>query len=355
VSYNAVMPPRPRVARFGRGTELSPPNAFERLRSEPDPDVPMEYGPPTVFHKDRSKSILSLNDGSDTPYRTMLNPYRGCEHGCVYCYARPYHERLGFSAGLDFESKIVVKEGAPRLLRDALSSSRWKPRPIALSGATDCYQPAERRWRLTRGCLEVFAETRNPVSIITKNFLVTRDIDLLRDLTRRKAAVVTLSLTTLDEDLARVLEPRASRPSHRLAAIEALAKAGIPTGILIAPVLPSLTDHEMPKILQAAVDAGAAFAGYSMLRLPGAVRPIFEGWLEVQFPDRKEKVLHKLEAESCVGERRAGGGIFSKTVEGLFEAGRRKAGLSTQWPTLSTASFRRPSGNQLTLSLPADD
>jgi DNA repair photolyase len=284
-----------------------------------------------------------------------MNPYRGCEHGCVYCYARPYHERLGFSAGLDFECKIVVKENAPRLLREALSSPRWKPRPIMLSSATDCYQPAERRWRLTRGCLEVFAETKNPVSIITKNFLVTRDIDLLRDLARRKAAEVTLSLTTLDEDLARILEPRASRPSQRLAAIEALAKAGIPTGILIAPVLPSLTDHEMPKILQAAADAGARFAGYDMLRLPGAVRAIFEHWLEVQFPDRKAKVLHRLETESCVGERRAGGGIFSKMVDGLFEAGRRKVGLSNRGPELSIASFHRPSGNQLDLNLRAEE
>ena len=223
-----------------------------------------------------------------------LNPYRGCEHGCIYCYARPTHEYLGLSAGLDFETKILVKHDAPELLRRELASPRWEPRVLALSGVTDPYQPVERRLRLTRRCLEVMAEFRQAVAIVTKNRLVTRDIDLLAGLARHQAAGVWLSITTLDAELAGQLEPRTSRPEGKLAAIRALADAGIPTGVMIAPVIPGLTEHEMPAILEAAARAGAQFACYVMLRLPMAVSGLFEDWLDRHRPAAKEKILGRI-------------------------------------------------------------
>ena len=226
----------------------------------------------TQFFKDHSKTVIARNDSPDVGFSASLNPYRGCEHGCIYCYARPTHEYLGFSAGLDFESKIMVKEDAPELLRAELLSPKWQPQVIFMSGVTDCYQPVERKLKLTRRCLEVLAEFRNPVFIITKNRLVTRDIDLLSELARHQAAAVWLSITTLDPELRKVMEPRTSPPAARLAAIRELAQAGIPVGVNVAPVIPGLTDHEMPAILQAAAEAGATAAGYTVVRLPYARR-----------------------------------------------------------------------------------
>ncbi len=347
--------PKPQVSKFGRGTDARPPNRFERLTIEPDPEVPPEEGagPATEFLKDKTKSIITSNDSPDIPFEASLNPYRGCEHGCIYCYARPYHEYLGFSSGLDFETKIVVKEDAPRLLREELSSRRWKPKALAMSGVTDCYQPAERRLKVTRGCLEVLAEFRNPVGVITKNFLVTRDLDLFQALARYDAVAVFLTVTTLDEGLSRVLEPRASRPSHRLAAVEKLAKAGIPVGVMVAPVIPAITDHEMPRVLKAAADAGAR---YTVMRLPYAVKDIFSGWLERHFPDRKKKVLHRIEElrggrlnDPRFGSRMTGEGLFAGQIQRLFEEGRRKAGFTERGPALSTGHFRRSGGKQLAL------
>ncbi|HWF18874.1 MAG TPA: PA0069 family radical SAM protein, partial [Verrucomicrobiae bacterium] len=259
-----------------RGASENLPNRFEKIHLERDEDWNPDEDvlPQTQFLRDHSSTIIATNDSPDVGFEASVNPYRGCEHGCIYCYARPTHEYLGFSAGLDFETRIMVKDRAPELLRAELSSPKWKPKTISISGVTDCYQPVERKLKLTRGCLQVLAEFRNPVGIVTKNHLVTRDIDVLSELARYNCSVVFVSVTTLDTDLRKVMEPRTSPPASRLAAIEALANAGIPVGVMVAPVVPGLTDHEMPNILAAAVKAGAKFAGYVTLRLPYAVAPL---------------------------------------------------------------------------------
>jgi DNA repair photolyase len=339
-----------------RGAASNPPNRFETLFLERDADWDPEEEPlpRTQFFKDRTTTIISRNDSPDVGFETSVNPYRGCEHGCIYCYARPFHEYLGFSSGLDFESKIMVKEDAPKLLRKELSSPKWKPQLIALSGVTDCYQPVERKLKLTRGCLEVLAEFRNPVTVVTKNFLVTRDIDYLSDLAGYEAAAVYISLTTLDSELRKVMEPRTSPPAARLAAISALSKAGIPVGVLLAPVIPGLTDHEIPQLLEAAAKAGAREAGYIILRLPHAVAPLFEQWLQAHFPDKKDKVLNRMRGmrggklnDPEFGKRMRGEGIFAEQIAQLFDVARRKAGLTERMPELSTKAFRRPAGMQM--------
>jgi DNA repair photolyase len=341
-----------------RGAAENPPNRFEKIHLERDEDWNPEEDPlpRTQFLKDSSKSIIAYNDSPDIGFEASVNPYRGCEHGCIYCYARPFHEYLGFSSGLDFESKIMVKENAPKLLREELSSPKWKPQVIAMSGVTDCYQPIERKLKLTRGCLEVLAEFRNPVGIVTKNFLVTRDIDLLAELARHNAAAVYISITTLDTELRKIMEPRTSPPAARLEAIRRLAEAGVHVGVLMAPIIPGLTDHEIPAVLEAAAKAGAKSAGHVTLRLPHAVAPLFEQWLQTHFPDRKEKVLNRLRAmrggklyDSQFGQRMRGEGIFADQIDQLFEVARRKAGIAERGGNLSTEAFRRPGGAQLQL------
>ena len=342
----------------GRGAADNPPNRFERIQLERDADWNPEDDPlpRTQFFKDRSQTIIATNESPDVGFEASINPYRGCEHGCSYCYARPFHEYLGFSSGLDFETKIMVKEDAPKLLRAALSSPKWQPKTLAMSGVTDPYQPVERRFKLTRGCLEVLAEFRNPVSIVTKNQLVARDADLLGKLARFNAAAVFLSLPTLDAQLRKVMEPRTSTPAARLATITALAQAGVPVGVLVAPVIPGLTDHELPAVLKAAAKAGAKFASFIVLRLPHAVAPMFDQWLATHFPDRKEKVLNRLRAlrngrlsDARFGKRMRGEGVFAEQIETLFDVARRKAGLAEHGPELSTAAFRRPGGGQMPL------
>jgi len=280
----------------GRGATVNPKHRFESIERVPEPpqDSDDTSSPQTQFFADSSKSIVAYNDSPDVGFDASVNPYRGCEHGCVYCYARPSHEYLGFSAGLDFETKIMVKEDAAELLRQELSSRAWKPQLVALSGNTDCYQPVEKQKRLTRRCLEVLLEFRNPVVIITKNHLVTRDIDILAELARYDCIGVTLSLTTLDHKLSSLLEPRASRPARRLAAIKALADGGVPVGYLQAPMIPGLTDSEAPAIALAAAKAGATFSGYVALRLPFAVKALFEQWLNQHYPDKKQKILNRV-------------------------------------------------------------
>jgi DNA repair photolyase len=345
-----------------RGTGLRLPNRFERLALEPDPDSDLdpaeEPSPATQFLRDLSVSVISRNDSPDIPFQVSLNPYRGCEHGCIYCYARPTHEYLGFSSGLDFETRILVKERAPELLRAALSARSWVPQWMALSGVTDPYQPIERRLRLTRRCLEVLAEFRQPVGIITKNALVSRDADVLADLARDRAARVSISLTSLDPALRRVLEPRTSPPAARLAAIRALREAGVPVGVMVAPVIPGLNDHEIPSILQAAKEAGAQSAGYTIVRLPYGVKELFQDWLGRHFPDRKEKVLHQIESirggrlnDPRFGSRMRGEGVFAEHIARLFAASSSRHGLNVPIPELSTAAFRRPGGQQLNLGL----
>jgi DNA repair photolyase len=342
----------------GRGSAENPPNRFEHTAYERDVEwnEPDDPAPKTQFYRDASASIITRNDSPDVGFEASINPYRGCEHGCIYCYARPYHEYLGFSAGLDFETKIVVKENAPELLRRELSSPKWKPQPLAMSGVTDPYQPIERRLQLTRQCLQVLVEFRNPVAIITKNLLVTRDIDLLADLARDSAAAVFLSVTTLDADLARIMEPRTAQPAARLRAIKELTNAGVPVGVMVAPVIPGLTDHELPAIVKAAADAGARFAGMVPVRLPYAVADLFQQWLERHLPERKDKVLAQIRAirngelnDSDFASRMTGQGMFAQQMAKMFAVACRRAGFPERGPHLSTAAFRRPSGAQMEL------
>jgi DNA repair photolyase len=347
--------------RRGRGSVSNPTGRFERLSyDDADPDVvqadesedePRDLR--TQYYRDASRSIVARNESPDVGFEASVNPYRGCLHGCAYCYARPTHEYFGLSAGLDFETKIFVKENAPELLRAELSSPSWKPTPLALSGVTDPYQPIERRLRLTRRVLEVLAEFRHPVIVVTKNHLVTRDVDLLAALAEHRAASVFVSVTTLDPALARVMEPRTSSPERRLDAISVLARAGVPVGVLIAPVIPALTDSEMPRIMERAAQAGARHVGYVLLRLPHGVKSLFEEWLAAHYPDRKEKILGRVRAlrggrlyQPQFGERMSGTGVFAQQIAALFEASRKKHGLARGGAAPSTAAFRRPGASQ---------
>jgi DNA repair photolyase len=306
-------------------------------------------GPRTEFLRDSTRTVLTRNDSPDVGFEYSVNPYRGCEHGCIYCYARPTHEYLGFSAGLDFESRILVKTDAPELLRRELSAPSWTPQPVALSGVTDPYQPVERRLRLSRGCLEVLAEFRNPAAIVTKSRLVARDADVLAAMASWGGAAVWISLTTLDPALAHRMEPRASTPRDRIAAIRTLAEQGIPVGVMVAPVIPGLTDHEIPSILREAARAGARFAGWTMLRLPHGVAALFEDWLEREFPGRKGKVLARIRDvrggrlnDPRFGTRMSGEGAYAQHVAQVFDVARRRCGLADEGPDLRTSAFRVP-------------
>ena len=356
--YRPVIEEQPQSSEpiRGRGASWSPANRFEKLHVDLtdvdfvdiDPNEEEKPRRATQYFRDASKTIISRNNSPDVGFETSLNPYRGCEHGCIYCYARPTHEYLGFSAGLDFESKIMVKLDAPELLRAELESPRWKPQVLVMSGVTDPYQPVERTLRITRGCLEVLAKFRNPVAIITKNRLVARDVDILSELANHNAAAVNISVTSLDPNLQRVLEPRTSPPAARLEAVEKLRSAGVPAGVMVAPIIPGLTDHEVPKILEACAKSGAQFAGYTIVRLPWAVAPLFEHWLEEHFPERKEKILGRIRDlrgndrlnNSQWHTRMTGEGVFAEQIASLFEIARRRAGIGER-PKLSTASFRK--------------
>jgi len=349
--------PPPSPAIHGRGASWSPANRFEKLHVDLgdadlvqiDPtDVEERPRRATQFFRDGTKTIIARNNSPDVGFETSVNPYRGCEHGCIYCFARPTHEYLGLSAGLDFESKIMVKTDAPKLLEEELSSPKWESQVLVMSGVTDPYQPVERKLRITRGCLEVLARFRNPVAIITKNRLVTRDVDLLGELASYQASAVNVSVTSLDPDLQRVLEPRTSSPQARLEAVSMLRSAGIPVGVMVAPIIPGLTDHEVPKILEACAKAGAQFAGYTIVRLPWAIAPLFERWLDEHFPEKKEKVLQRIRDirggaklnDARWSSRIKGEGIYADQIRSMFEVGCRRAGMNER-PKLSTASFRR--------------
>lgn len=335
----------------GRGAGSDTPNRFERLHVEPTPEE-MADAPgarSTTYFREFTRTVLTRNRSPDVGFDWSLNPYRGCEHGCVYCYARPTHEYLGFSAGLDFESRILVKEDAPRLLEEALARPGWEAVPLIMSGVTDPYQPVERRLEITRRCLAVLSRCLHPVSLITKSRMVTRDQDHLSRLAQKEAVHVTLSITTLDRRLQRALEPRASPPEHRLDAIRRLSAAGIPVGVNVAPVIPGLTDHELPRILQEAVGAGARWAGYVVLRLPGAVRPLFLEWLRSHLPDRSGKVESRLRSlrggdlyDATFGTRMKGEGPFGEQIQGLFSVARSRLGLMGRPPHLATHHFQRP-------------
>jgi DNA repair photolyase len=344
----------PASALHGRGASGNTANRFEKLHVEldpfdPDPEDEEPVAAKTQFFRDHTRTIIAQNDSPDVGFERSLNPYRGCEHGCIYCFARPSHEYLGFSAGLDFETKIMVKADAPELLEAELSSPKWKPQVVVMSGVTDPYQPVERRLGLTRRCLEVLAKFRNPVEMITKNRLVTRDIDILSELASHSAVAINISVTSLDVNLQRILEPRTSVPAARLDAIAQLSAANIPVGVMVAPIIPGLTDHEIPAILQACGKAGAKFAGYTIIRLPWAVAPLFERWLDEHFPDRKAKILGRIRSirggerlnDPRWKSRIVGEGIFAEQVASMFEVSCRRAGIGLR-VQLSTAAFRRP-------------
>ena len=340
---------RPNWVR-GRGSAHNLTNRFERLEYDDfADDLAIPGRPRTEFFVDRSRTALASNDSPDVGFSRSVNPYRGCEHGCAYCYARPTHEYLGLSAGLDFESKIMVKPDVPRLLRKELAADRWKPQPVGLSGVTDPYQPIERKMQLTRQCLEVLEDFRNPAVIITKNRLVARDIDILQKMAAKSCVSVFVSVTTLDLELNRVLEPRTSSPEQRLKTIEQLSDAGIPVGTLVAPIIPGLTDHEIPKIIEAVTQAGARYAGKIILRLPLAVAPLFQHWLDEHYPLRKEKILNRLRSmrggalyDARYGSRMRGEGPFADQIEALFKVACQKYGIAGAHAPLSTEHFRRP-------------
>lgn len=311
-----------------------------------------EFTLKTKFFEDSTKTIVSSNDSPDLGFGYSLNSYRGCEHGCAYCYARPTHEYLGYSAGLDFESKIFVKMKAPELLREKFMSKSWKGDSIFMSGITDCYQPIERKLQLTRQCLEVFNEFNNPVSIVTKNSLVTRDVDILSELAKKNLVSVTLSITTLDFELSRKLEPRTSTPQAKLEAIQVLSRAGIPVGVNVAPTIPGLTDHEMPRILEVATEHGATHAGFVILRLPYSVKDIFVEWIKTNYPEKSEKVINYIKEmrggklyDSDFRTRMSGQGEKAASIANVFEVFTKKYGLN-QRKRGPRAEFKRPS-NQL--------
>jgi DNA repair photolyase len=340
-------------SRFARLDYLEDPEHAEQVAGDPEQEPALVE---THYYDDPSRSILATNDSPDVPFDVSLNPYRGCLHGCIYCFARPTHEYLDFSAGLDFETRILVKRDAPLLLRRALESPRWRPQVVGLGAVTDAYQPVEQRLGLTRRCLEVFAELRNPVSIVTKSALVVRDVDLLADLARDEAAAVFVSVTTLDASLARIMEPRAAPPRRRLATLRSLARAGVPVGAMIAPVIPALNDHEIPALVEAVARAGARSARMLMLRLPHGLGPLFESWLERHFPERRAKVLGRIRAmrggrlnDPRFHQRMRGSGTFAEQTRALFELARRRAGLPRDGPRLSAAAFRRRRDPQLGL------
>jgi DNA repair photolyase len=337
----------------GRGSHLNPPNRFEKTYTEPDGDFldseEEEETAPTEYLPDHSRTLVTENNSPDIPFRFSINPYRGCAHGCSYCYARPSHEYLGLNAGLDFERKIFVKEDAPGLFRDFLARGDWVAEVIALSGVTDPYQPAERRFRLTRGCLEVAAEAGQPMSIITKNALVVRDLDLLAPMAADRLVHVNISVTTLDAELARSMEPRTSTPSARLQAITTLAAAGVPVRVLVAPVIPGLNDSEIPAILAAAKEAGATAAGHQMLRLPLTVAPVFREWLERERPDQLCRVESRIRSvrdgklnDANFGTRMTGTGEVARQINALFRLFARRHGLDGGLPAYNCNRFRPP-------------
>ncbi len=302
------------------------------------------------------KSILNKVDSPDVGIAWSVNPYQGCEHGCAYCYARPTHEYWGYGAGLDFERTVLVKRQAPELLRKALRHPKWEVGTISLSGNTDCYQPIERKERITRALLEVAQAFAQPVGIITKNALVLRDIDILAEMASRQLAMVAISLTTLDEDLRRVLEPRTSTARQRLRAIEELTKAGVPVFVMVAPVIPALNEHELPALLKAAAEAGAVGAGYTVVRTNGAVQDVFRAWLQQHFPDRAAKVIAQISAahggrmnDTDFGRRMKGEGAFAENIRRVFQVMRRRYFADRVLPELDRTQFKVPPEGQLDL------
>jgi DNA repair photolyase len=341
---------------------------MERRATENPPirfrDVTVTYdegdGPPPAqitLLEDQSRSILSHNDSEDLGFNWSCNPYRGCQHACDYCYARPNHEYLDLGAGTDFDTKIVIKPKAAELLRDAFNKPSWTGELVMFSGVTDCYQPIERELTLTRQCLEVCLEYRNPVSIISKSALVERDVDLIAELAREAGASLSVSLAWTDAEMARTIEPWASSPQRRLKVIETFAKAGVPVGIMMAPIIPGLNDSQMVNLLEAAKDAGAQWAGWTLLRLPGAVKEVFEGRLRVSLPLVADRVMNRVREtrdgklyDSSFGTRMRGVGVYAQTIAMMFDTTVKRLGLNEhRWARAENRFKRPPKGGQLSL------
>jgi DNA repair photolyase len=342
----------PVTPRKGRGAVISPDGRFDAWRREAEEDGwwrEEENAPLTELMADSAKSVITYNTSPDIPYDRSINPYRGCEHGCAYCFARPSHAYLGLSPGLDFETKIAWKADAAGFLRKELARPGYTCRPLALGINTDAWQPVERRLRVTREILEVLAETHHPVTIVTKSALILRDLDLLAEMARDGLAHVAVSITTLDAGLARAMEPRAPSGRRRLEVIAALAQAGIPTAVMVAPLIPALTDHELEAILEAARDAGAGSAGYILLRLPHEVKPLFRAWLDANRPGRAEHVYSLMrqmhggkEYDSAFGNRQRGSGPLAEIIARRFGIALRRLGLDKSSLPMNVAAFRPP-------------
>lgn len=337
----------------GRGTGLNPDNRFVKVKLEIldeylEHTKDDEERPVTQFLNDVSKSILSKNDSPDLGFSYSINPYRGCEHGCVYCYARPTHEYLGFSSGLDFETKIMVKKDAPELLEKGFQSKSYTPQVIILSGNTDCYQPIENKLQISRRLLKVFLKYKNPVGIITKNSLIERDLDILIELNKLSLVGVTISIPTLNKEIASVMEPRTSTPSRRLQTVENLSKAGIYVNVYIAPVVPGLTDDTIPFVIKSAADAGAKSVARVILRLPWQNKELFVNWVHKNFPERANKILNRIKSlrdgelyNSDWGTRMRGEGEWAETVKQIFRINCEKYNLNKENPGLRTDLFDR--------------
>ena len=352
--------PRKQLTVIGRGTGIELPNRFERIHVEPefehldveDQQAISSRKVATEYYMDASQSIVTRNDSPDIIFRYSINPYRGCIHGCSYCYARPYHEFIGLSAGLDFESRILVKPDAAPLFRKWLGRGSWQCEPVNLSGITDPYQPAERKFGITRQCLEVAVECRQPMYVITKNALVTRDLDLLARLASDQLVRVVMTVTSLDAELIRRMEPGTSTPPARLRAIRQLTEHEVPVVVNVAPIIIGLTDHEIPDILQQVADAGAIAASYTLLRLPGAVEPIFLDWLERHFPDRQTRIENGIRSvrkgqlgSSEFFDRMRGSGVMADHVRSVFKTFARKYQLDHRPAPLTTDLFRKPTSD----------
>jgi DNA repair photolyase len=335
----------------GRGAASNPAGRFARTEVVPVADDPSPEddapAPGTTVTLESARTVLTRNDSPDIPFDRSVNPYRGCEHGCIYCFARPSHAYLDLSPGVDFETKIFAKPDAPRLLRQELSKPGYRPAVLAIGTNTDPYQPAERRLRIMRGILEVLAELRHPVSIVTKSASIVRDVDILAPMAERNLASAFLSITTLDPELARRMEPRASVPARRLEAMAALSSAGIPTGVLASPMIPGLNDHELERILEAAAGAGARFAGWSLVRLPWEVRDLFTEWLAEHYPTREAKILGRIREarggrlnDPRFGSRQRGTGAMADLLARRFDLASRRLGFDRQRIALDTTAFR---------------